>query len=133
MSILHVFVLADLHTWEGPRGQLRSHVAIPWDEAYDLYLDQSHLDALVKLARAAAGGDGIKLRGRVFDVLDAIQAAEIPHEYQRRDGGPYAIVTSSAVLHRIELERHLDQLTHKEWQDARAFAARIAKLTTLQE
>jgi hypothetical protein len=129
---MHVFVLADLHTWDGPRGQLRSHEAIPWDEAYELYLDQSHLDALITLARAAAG-NGERLRGRVFDAMRAIKAAEIPNEYQSRDGGPYVVVTPSAVLHRIELEQYLDQLTTKQWKEARDLARRMSKLTTLQE
>lgn len=119
MSVMHIFSIAEEnHRAFNRDTQFRCHVNIPWDEAYELYFDPEKLAALVRLARAAQGDDGRGLRGRVFDVMrETIAAVPVGH-MSRRDHGPYALVTSSAVWTRIELEQHLLEMTAGEWTKA---------------
>lgn len=116
MTIMHVFSIAEGGP-NTPGAQFREHHSIPWDEAYEYYLDLDRLQALVKLARAAQGGtEGLK--GRVFDVLRCVSNAQPQGDFARRDHGPYALVTDSSVWTRIELENHMGSLTAQEWQRA---------------
>lgn len=135
MTIMHVFSLADSRHWHPRDTQLREHTAIPWDEAYDLYLDPTALDALFALATAAAKAAGAagaesRLKGRVFDVLRAVKNCDVTtHTMARRDFGPLAVVTSSAVLHRIELEVLLDSWGENDWHEARQLGRKLVTLT----
>lgn len=119
MTIMHLFTIAESRNHGFNRdSQFRAHANIPWDEAYELYLDPGQLAALIKLARAAQGDAYHGLRGRVFDVMrETLAMAPVP-PYVGRDRGPYALVTPSSVWHRLELERYLQLLTIQEWQTA---------------
>lgn len=128
MTIMHLFSIADgnHHT---PNFQFRDHHNIPWDEAFDYYLNPGNLKALIKLARAAQGGDESSgLKGRVFDVLRAVSITTPSSSYQARDSGPYAIVTDSSVWTRIELEAYLLRLTEQEWDAAKNFGLHLRSL-----
>lgn len=134
MTIMHVFSVADYNKWRPRETQLRYHMGVPWDEAYDLYLDPTALDALFALATAAAkvagaAGSESRLRGRVFDVLRCTRESTPEGAYERRDYGPLAVVTSSAVLHRIELEGLLDSWTREDWEAAKELGNKLHALT----
>lgn len=129
MSVMHIFSIAEGDARSFDRNtQFRCHVNIPWDEAYELYFDPEKLAALVKLARAAQGASYEGLRGRVFDVMRETLAAVPDDTMKRRDHGPYAMVTSSAVWTRLELEQHLLELTAGEWTKAYETGQLILKL-----
>ena len=128
MTIMHVFTIAD-GNHHSPNFQFREYHNIPWDEAFDYYLNQQTLKALIKLARAAQGGsEDAGLKGRVFDVLRAVSIATPSSRYQGRDTGPYAIVTDSSVWTRLELEAYVLRLTDEEWEDALDFGLRLHDL-----
>jgi DNA-binding transcriptional regulator YbjK len=133
VSIVHVFTLAaDGHYTPGTT-QLRYHQCVPWDEAYELYLDPKSLDALLALAVAALkASSSQRLRGRVFDVLRTVREAQpitpATSSVRNKDNGPYAVVTTSATVHRIELEELLATWSDIDWMHAKAFGH---KLTTL--
>ena len=119
MSIMHIFSIAEgTHAGFHRSTQFRSHTGIPWDEAYELYLDPDRLMALVSLARSAQGDDSVGLRGRVFDVMREVLATLPVGSMARRDHGPYALVTPSSVWTRIELEQYLLELSAAEWTRA---------------
>jgi hypothetical protein len=128
VSIMHVFSMADTANPWDPGAQFRSHHNIPWDEAYELYFDLEKLRALVLLARVAQDGAPDGLKGRVFDVMRAAISCEPQKGYERRDRGPYAMVTSSAIWTRIEFVDHLRDITLGDWQKAHETGQMILKL-----
>lgn len=129
MSVMHIFSIAeDGHRSFDKHSQFRCHANIPWDEAYELYLDPPQMAALVKLARAAQGNKSQGLQGRVFDVMRETLASVPAGNMAGRDHGPYALVTSTSVWTRIELEQHLLSLTPAEWTKAHAMGQLILQL-----
>jgi hypothetical protein len=133
VSIVHVFTLAaDGHYTPGTT-QLRFHQCVPWDEAYNLYLDPKSLDALLALAIAALkSSSSQRLRGRVFDLLRVVRESDPitppTSSIRNRDRGPYAVVTPSAVVHRIELEELLATWSDIDWMHAKAFGHKLHSL-----
>jgi hypothetical protein len=133
VSIMHVFSMADANNPWDPGAQFRSHHNIPWDEAYELYFDADKLHALVVLARAAQDGAPTGLKGRVFDVMRAAISCAPQPGYERRDRGPYAMATPSAIWTRIEFVDYLRDITLGDWQKAHDTGQMILKLARTLE
>lgn len=125
---MHVFSMAESRHLGDSEAQFRSHMAIPWDESYELYFDPELLRTLVVLAREAQDGAPTGLKGRVFDALRAVQGCTPPPEYARRDSGPFVAVTPSAIWHRIEFEEHIKRMSHEDWIKALETGQMMAKL-----
>jgi hypothetical protein len=115
---MHVFSMAESSHLGDTQAQFRSHICIPWDEAYELYMDQELLKTLVILAREAQGGAPHGLSGRVFDALRAVHSCTPTPEYARRDSGPFVAVTSTAIWTRVEFEEHIKRMTPEDWVKA---------------
>lgn len=134
MSVLHVFTVMYAMPWVKDDSQFRFHVAIPWDDVYEMYINQPEtLPAMFALATAAAPGTSpAHLTGRIFDALRAIRDGVPAHRFGsvgNNDQGPYVLATTSAVFTRPELERYLEFLSPDEWAKAHAMGQRLAKMT----